>query len=412
MWYLSPGSAVKAAAKTCPEGSKQTQFSVDGIELEMCTKFLSNPDFTAANPTDALQVASSFDPTDLQHEFSITAIPAGTSSPAEAFPTVHPAWGDTIYRLIQWFMRLIRGENPHFGPSLTVFGKSVPSIVSQIDVTVDPSKPEYSTLSEWITLAGDRLWIVRMSQKNESGKDLSAEAQADATSTLIWSDDLSQPSTSKAAANEVEKSVTPQAQTSSYGDLAVASWWKGACDTTNYYANSGRNAYPLGAVYRGMPACGPRPISDGGKDVTVQFFSGSWGEYEWECVELSMRFMYLNYGIKPYQANGNQVVSHYDGYNPIKILKVVTNGTKGIAPRPGDVLSYGPNSIYGHTSVVTTSSVDTSGNGSITIIEQNNSSTGQNTLSVTNWVVRSSMTVSGWLTPILGNKLYLPIVAN
>jgi hypothetical protein len=417
-WFLSPSVSVKAAAEpTCPiESGKAIQFSVDGTDVKMCSNFLSDPNFTAPDPTDALQVASSFDPTDLQREFSISAIPAGTRSGAEVFPTIHPALGDTFYQVYLWFTRLTRGEKPKFGPPLTLFGKSVSSVVSQVDVSADPTHPEYSTLSEWVTLAGDRLWIVRMSQKSAGSKGLSASV-VDPSGTQIWSDDLNKPSSSKTAAGEVPKSVTPQDQASSAGELATPTWWNGVCDTNHYFSNLGQSAFPLGAVYRGLLACGPRPIAVGGKDVKVQFFKDSWGELEWQCVELSMRFMYLNYGIQPYQANGNQVVPNYitSKTNPVKILKVVNNGTHGTAPRPGDVLSYGAATPYGHTSVVTTSYVDGSGNGSITVIEQNNSSSGQANLSVKNWVVLSSMTVSGWLTPIIAppsHWVYLPSVSK
>ena len=42
-----------------------------------------------------------------------------------------------------------------------------------------------------------------------------------------------------------------------------------------------------------MTACGPRPIADGAPDVLVNFFPGSWGEFDFECVELAMRYLYL-----------------------------------------------------------------------------------------------------------------------
>jgi hypothetical protein len=106
-----------------------------------------------------------------------------------------------------------------------------------------------------------------------------------------------------------------------------------------------------------------------------------------------MRYLYLAYGIAPYSANGKDVVNNYSG----SILKKVSNGTTGQAPQPGDVLSYGPTTTYGHTSIVSASSVNASGNGTITVIEQNSSATGSKTLTVANWVVQASMTVSGWL---------------
>jgi len=132
-----------------------------------------------------------------------------------------------------------------------------------------------------------------------------------------------------------------------------------------YHDQTGLWSYPLGGSYRGVKACGPRPWADNAPNAMVQFFPGSWGVLEWECVELSMRFLYLAYGIAPYQANGNQVVTNYSGSELIKI----NNGTPGFAPQPNDIMSSGPDTAVGHTSVVIESNVDSSGNGTITILE-------------------------------------------
>jgi hypothetical protein len=106
-----------------------------------------------------------------------------------------------------------------------------------------------------------------------------------------------------------------------------------------------------------------------------------------------MRFLYLIYGINPYQANGSQVVWNYSGNRLVKI----SNGTAGKAPQPNDILSYGSTSTSGHASIVTSSNIDGNGNGTITVIEQNSSPSGSNTLSVNNWVVTAWSTISGWL---------------
>ena len=81
-------------------------------------------------------------------------------------------------------------------------------------------------------------------------------------------------------------------------------WWSGPCDD-NHYPGS----FPLSS-WDGLKACGPGP-NRGGYDSVVEFFPGAWGEYEWECVELSMRWLYLEYGVRPYSANGSGVVWNY-----------------------------------------------------------------------------------------------------
>ena len=113
-------------------------------------------------------------------------------------------------------------------------------------------------------------------------------------------------------------------------DASAPSWWLGAtCDAAD---NPG--SYALGASYDGVVACGPG-TAQGGTDVEEYFFQGAWGEYEWECVELVMRYMYLVFGIAPYSANGDTVVSNYNGN---VLTQVSNNGTS--LPSPGDILSW------------------------------------------------------------------------
>jgi hypothetical protein len=174
--------------------------------------------------------------------------------------------------------------------------------------------------------------------------------------------------------------------------VSPPSWWGGTtCDTGNYPAS-----HPLGASWDGLVACGPGPNA-GGTDHLAHFFNGAWGELDWECVELAMRWMYLAWGVHPYPANGDQVAANYatykSTYNPNgPNLQYVSNGTTGVAPVPGDVLSY--SSV--HTSVVTASTVNGSGNGTLTVIEENvGTGDGWGTLTVSGWQV--SGTVTGWL---------------
>ena len=85
--------------------------------------------------------------------------------------------------------------------------------------------------------------------------------------------------------------------------VALPSWWNdGTCDPGNVPESKA-----LGASWHGLVACGPGP-TEGGSDHVVSFFPGAWGELEWECVELSMRWMYLAWGVNPYPADGWDVV--------------------------------------------------------------------------------------------------------
>lgn len=183
--------------------------------------------------------------------------------------------------------------------------------------------------------------------------------------------------------------------------VALPSWWNdGTCDPGNVPESKA-----LGASWHGLVACGPGP-TEGGSDHVVSFFPGAWGELEWECVELSMRWMYLAWGVNPYPADGWDVVQNY-GVSSIKAkfnpdgpqLVVVANPTIGAVPQPGDVVSVGRTTSdnFGHTAVVTANAVDSQGNGTITLIQQNDGAgnNGWATYAVSDWVVGDGVT--GWL---------------
>jgi hypothetical protein len=162
------------------------------------------------------------------------------------------------------------------------------------------------------------------------------------------------------------------------------SWWSGDCNSNNH---TGSGVY---TSYNGVQACGPGSAY-GGYDQLVSFGVGA-GEYEWECVELSMRYMYLVYGIAPYylQGGAKDIVSAYPGSI---LTKVTNNGTS--LPSPGDILAIGPNPyspVYGHTSVVT--AVNSS---QVTVMEQNGSPEdgGVGHITVSNGVLGGYVT--GWL---------------
>src|SRR5436305_9170432 len=168
----------------------------------------------------------------------------------------------------------------------------------------------------------------------------------------------------------------------SHANAPFPSWWGGKTCDTNRYPGS----YALGASYNGVIACGPGPLQ-GGSDHSVQFFSGAWGEYEWECTELVFRYMYLVYGIAPYSANGKDVVNNYRGN---VLTKVSNNGTS--LPSPGDIISQAGTSTNpnGHTAVVTAVS-----SSKVTIMQENSSTGGWGSISVSNNVLASRVT--GWL---------------
>lgn len=179
-------------------------------------------------------------------------------------------------------------------------------------------------------------------------------------------------------------------------NLPWPSFWNGILCDKGYDSAS----FQLGTVtYRNEPACGPRPNYDSPyKDVRTVHFGDTWGEFEWECVELSMRFMYLSYGVPGYNANGDQVVNNYTSstydphsFNNHVLVQVQNNGTPHSLPYPGDILSY--NTV--HTSVVLADDVNgNTGTGTIYVLEQNASSNGIFPITVKSWSIPS---IQNWL---------------
>ena len=306
-------------------------------------------------------------------------------------------------------------------PQAEIFGAQVTGAAHLVQLAVDGPSPVATVLVEWVAEAQGSLWLLRVAEELASPGSL-AQAQtvlprlADISVTAGATGagartSVYLPDTSGAALGPTVTGAS-QAGTGPMPPLApTPSWWSGTCDTNNYSAaaqtlvGQALPAYPLsaGATWDGLTACGPRPYYNEGPDVSVHFPGAQWGVLEWECVELSMRWMYEEWHVEPYPANGSGVVWNYAGfksqYNPNgPALQAVANDGNGPLPAPGDVLSYGATSTAGHTSVVTAVSIDGNGNGYVTVLEENASSTGWDSVSVSGWVLGGfDGGVTGWL---------------
>jgi hypothetical protein len=195
-------------------------------------------------------------------------------------------------------------------------------------------------------------------------------------------------------------------------DVGMPSWWSGVCNDNNFYPAMGVHSYTLGASWHGVQVCGPKYSMH-----LVHFFSGSYGEFEFQCVELVMRFLYLEWGIAPWGGNGNTIKDA-----PPSSIVFYPNGTQAIIP--GDIITENASSSNstGHAVVVTGVSLDANGTGTISIMEQNASSPGNRSLSVIYWQVQPDawafgQIIQGWLhvksNQVVGNqKVYLPLVTT
>ncbi len=177
-------------------------------------------------------------------------------------------------------------------------------------------------------------------------------------------------------------------------------WWSGICDS-----NRGRGGYEI-TSWDGLIACGP---PETGLEETGPLAPNS----EWQCVELSERWLYQEFHL-PVQAPGGtsndgwQIVNDYASYlqshpgaAPLAHYTPSTAGAGDLGP--GDVVSYG-SSDRGHTNVVISVSLNSSGTGSMATLNQNYVANGTDygvvQQSVTNWVpgpVSGVGAATGWL---------------
>lgn len=150
--------------------------------------------------------------------------------------------------------------------------------------------------------------------------------------------------------------------------------------------NAFGGATTLGTTYTDsfvkVYACGNRPSFDGkktGGGPVVRPFAGSMTYYlGYQCIELVARYLQARFGAEAGKANGAQAVDRYAAAYPDLFVKIA-NGTRRSAPRKGDVLSLSARSTFsdvGHTGIVTASTVDASGNGTVKALEQNWGGTG------------------------------------
>jgi hypothetical protein len=207
-------------------------------------------------------------------------------------------------------------------------------------------------------------------------------------------------------------SVAIQGDASSGGpvDVGLPAWWSGVCNDDNFFKDMGIHSFAIGTPWHGVYPCGPQYYMH-----LVRFFPGAYGEFEFQCVELVMRFLYLEWGIAPWAGNANTIKDA-----PPSSVVFHPNGTHGIVP--GDILTEQGTTANstGHAVIVTGVYLDSEGTGTISILEQNSSSGGSRSLSVTNWTVNPDAwtwgsPVQGWLharanQPTGDLKLFLPLV--
>ena len=361
-------------------GSGTASPTIDGVALEVSSPFLPG-EFVSSGPGHANQLTTAFLLGPFR-EFTIIAVPYGPSPPVEELPDAVPG-GAQSYRDALADYRREQGGTPAAGPEVTLFGQTVRGSYSIVPLKTEDEVEQPTLIVEWVVEAEQRLWIVRIARDSSADTDATAFLASLQGLTIDASGSNTQSSGGAVPdADKFQADASPESAVA----LPAPSWWSGVCNVNNH-----PGSYRL-ATYDDLDACGPLRTAR-----LVRFFPGAWGEYEWQCVELAMRYLYLKHGIPPYQANGKDVVNNMPPQYIGNPFERIANGTPNKAPRAGDIVSFGATTTYGHVAVVTSANVNGNGNGSISIIEQNWSASGQRSLPVTNWRVGGSMSVTNWL---------------
>lgn len=144
-----------------------------------------------------------------------------------------------------------------------------------------------------------------------------------------------------------------------------------------------------------VPVCGPTaPASDDGKHNTEAFagFRAHYGDYilGYQCTELALRWLHYRLGGYPAWVNGNRFASENAKTYGAKVQLIANDGKAKAAPKAGDLISFNTSSSAGHVALVYSSSVDSSGNGTVAIVEQN--SPGKHNLTMKSWKISSDAT--------------------
>jgi hypothetical protein len=168
-------------------------------------------------------------------------------------------------------------------------------------------------------------------------------------------------------------------------NLASPHWWSGTCNINNIPKGAAYLLTTGTGVLKGLAVCSPSSSGLGGT-VPVTFDGND--AQEWQCGELSLRFMDIAWGLTNYDVADAQDIANSFPFSRYPLVQKITNGTSGFYPLPGDVMQMhdyktGP----GHTGVVESASVDQYGYGTITMLSENGNLSGRETLTVSNWTV-------------------------
>jgi hypothetical protein len=345
----------------------QMAVTLDHVALQV-----SSPDVPVgkpyvAEPGNSVQVASVAS-TKPYGYLSVMAVPFGETLPQSIYPFPESKAGDVA----AWSRALHGTAN---GPVATIFGQKVRGTIVRSHGNLTGKRGSRTDIQaiQWIVDQGGRTWVVNL-QHDQSGlsggfgRNLTVSSSDSSAHSSV---DLKRLS----AATPAPITRTPMVQPNDVplsGSLGRPSWWSSTCDG---------NGSPLSSSgsFMGLQVCG-------GGSEKIDSVPGV-SQYEWQCADLSDRYLVQRYGLNGPGGNGNQEAANWYNAHPSK-FQLHSSGD-GTAPLPGDVISFAVgSSAAGHTGVVYKSTVDSSGNGTVYFVDQNwTGDGGYNSTSVSNWHV-------------------------
>jgi hypothetical protein len=335
------------------------------------------------------------------------------SAPGAGRP-VYTSQGAATFRQAVWNMETAKADRRvSSGPSGLFWNETVPGM--EVDLVLPTSSGVLRVRSvEWYVEHAGRLWsfILTWDTQMQNAGEWQAASKTFAVQKPAGAS-LADTAVDLGSAWRKSQADGGHSRMGAPVDVGLPAWWSGTCNDNNFFAAMGVHSFPLGASWHGVPACGPLYSMH-----LVRFFPGAYGEYEFQCVELVMRFLYQQWGIAPWGGNGNTIKDAPPG----SMVFYPNDGTQGMVP--GDILTEDGStpSSSGHAVIITAVNLDGSGTGTITILEQNSSSGGSRSLSVVNRIVSPDAwtwgsPVQGWLHA-LGNQVageqrqFLPLIIS
>ncbi len=381
----SPESQVTTTVGSAPDALalQRAAFTIDDVQVTLTTPILPAGRLESTERGASYQEANAVDYAAPFGALEVGAIPYGGTNPSLSRLTASSGSAQAFRQEIadSHTANLIDSH----AVSINLFSHQVAGQATTTQETVE-GRPTTRLHAEWVTEAGNRMWILRFSVDNLTAAD-TATFQSLLGGVQMHAIGLGNPTT----VNLHPGSRPPVRSSDNSFGLGLPPWWDGQeCDA------GFDPAHTVMGSWNGLIACGPNV------DVLSRAASGSprWsGELEWECVELSKRYLWQRYGVPNQPADGYVTADNEARAAPFLIL-FRPDGVH--VPRAGDVISFGT-TVPGHTAVVTSSSVDGSGNGSYTTLNEN----------VGNEAV-ISFDIAGWLptTTHNGRSTGIPPVAD